>query len=81
MLVLYGGRDALIPQAWTERALAAACKMGDIVQIQLQPDKGHGEIDPTLAYGWIADRFSGAPALDSCASFTEAGTPPHGAGE
>jgi dienelactone hydrolase len=69
MLVIYGGMDALIPPLWTDRALQAACTMGDVIDIQMQTDKGHGDVDASAAYPWINDRFSGVPAADSCKSF------------
>jgi alpha-beta hydrolase superfamily lysophospholipase len=83
MLVLYGGKDALIPRAWTERALDQACRMGDVIQIQPQPDKGHDEIDPTTAFSWVTDRFNGVPAPNGCESFlaaiaTSGGSPGEG---
>jgi hypothetical protein len=76
MLVIYGGQDALTPPAWTARALDHACKMGDVVTIQLEPDKGRGQIDPVEAVAWIADRFRSLPALNDCESYTAAYTPP-----
>jgi hypothetical protein len=72
MLVAYGGMDALIPAAWTERALLAACGMGDVIDIYSQPDKGHSDIDPSTAVGWITERFKGVPAPNSCVSFAAA---------
>lgn len=68
-LVIYGGQDALIPPAWTDAALQRACEMGDVVDINLQPDKGHGDIDVSSTLPWIADRFAGVPAPNSCQSF------------
>jgi alpha-beta hydrolase superfamily lysophospholipase len=70
MLVIYGGKDSLIPPSWTDRALDRACRMGDVIQIQMQPDKGDGQIDPLTALDWIGERFTGAPAPNDCASFT-----------
>ena len=70
MLVIYGGQDSVVPPAWTRNALYRACKMGDVIQIQLQPDKGHNEIDPSTAIGWIGERFKSAPAANDCGSFT-----------
>lgn len=71
MLVIYGGEDSLIPQAWTARALDRACRMGDVIQIQLQPDKGASQIDPLTTLDWIGARFKGTPApTNDCASFT-----------
>jgi pimeloyl-ACP methyl ester carboxylesterase len=65
-LVIYGGQDALIPPEWTDAALQRACKLGDVVDINLQPDKGHADIDVSNAIPWVADRFNGVPAPNSC---------------
>lgn len=70
MLVVYGGHDSVTPRAWTERALDRACKLGDVIQIQPEPDNINDQIDPSIALGWIADRFNSRPARDDCASFT-----------
>jgi acetyl esterase/lipase len=72
MLVIYGGQDNLVPSSWTDRALTAACGMGDVIDILTQPDKGHSDIDVSSAFGWINDRFRGEPAPNSCTSFTAA---------
>jgi hypothetical protein len=68
MLVMYGGNDALIPPTWTDRALDKACRMGDVIQIWLQPDQGDGEIDASGADAWINARFNGGPAQNDCPS-------------
>ena len=67
MLVIYGGKDAFIPPTSTEHALAKACGMGDVIDIQQQPDKGHDDLDLSMALPWIGDRFTGAPVTNSCA--------------
>lgn len=72
-LVIYGGQDVLIPPAWTDAALQRACEMGDVVRIDMQPDRGHSDVDISPVLGWIADRFTAAPAPNSCESFI---TPP-----
>ncbi|MCV7283145.1 lipase [Mycolicibacterium flavescens] len=73
MLVVFGGRDEVLPEAWTRGALTAACGMGDVIDIQFQPDRGHHDLDVSMAYPWLADRFAGVPATDTCATFI---TPP-----
>ncbi|WP_236735137.1 alpha/beta fold hydrolase [Mycolicibacterium elephantis] len=75
MLVLFGGEDALVPQEWTDRALRAACGMGDVIDIQLQPDKGHAAIDVSSAFGWVNARFRDEPAPDSCLGLAPLGAP------
>ncbi|WP_328354021.1 lipase [Mycobacterium sp. NBC_00419] len=67
MLVIYGGRDTLISPAWTKQALDKACTMGSTVEYYLQPDKGHGDIDAAVAFGWIRQRFDGDAPLNACA--------------
>ena len=75
MSVIYGGMDTLLPPAWTELALQAACGMGDVIDIQIQPDKGHGDIDESGVPGWLKDRFDEVPAPSSCESFLGASIP------
>lgn len=69
MLVMYGGQDTLLPPDWTNKALAAACRLGDVIDIMFQPAKGHADIDVASSYDWIKDRFDGVPAPNSCPSF------------
>ncbi|HEX2285030.1 MAG TPA: lipase family protein, partial [Mycobacterium sp.] len=68
MLVIFGDQDQFIPVASTDRALAAACSMGDVIDIQRQPGKGHADLDLAAAVPWIKDRFNGAPVTNSCAA-------------
>ena len=68
MLVVYGGKDPIISVEATSGALGAACRMGDVIDIRLQPDKGHADLDIGVAVPWIADRFQDQPATNSCAS-------------
>lgn len=68
MLVIYGGRDELFNQQWTEGAILGACEYGSSVEAYLQPDKGHADIDGAIAFDWIKQRFDGVPPLDSCAA-------------
>jgi pimeloyl-ACP methyl ester carboxylesterase len=75
-LVVYGGQDVLIPPAWTDTALQRACEMGDVVRIDLQPDRGHSDVDVSPVLGWIADRFRADPAPNSCESFITPPPPP-----
>jgi len=66
MLVIYGGNDPFIPAGWTNRALAQACRLGDVIDIQFQPDKGNSDLDLASADAWITARFNGEPADNSC---------------
>jgi len=72
MLVVYGGRDPLIPPDWTERAVHRACVMGDAIELDLQRGKSSSDIDTSSAFAWMRDRFAGAPARDDCPSLSAA---------
>lgn len=74
-LVIYGGQDALVPPSWTDVALQRACELGDVIRIDLQPDKGHSDVDISPVMAWIGDRFRGDPAPNSCPSFITPPTP------
>lgn len=69
ILLVYGGQDQLVPPTWTDRALDAACRQGDVVQIEFQPDRGHADVDGGTAFPWLNDRFAGAPPRNDCADF------------
>ena len=71
MLVIFGGADALVPTPWTDRALADACAMGDVIDVRFQPDKGHSDIEIFSAFGWLNARFKGEPAANSCGELPE----------
>lgn len=66
MLIIYGGKDTLISQAWTDAAIAASCADGDTIQYVLQPNSGHADIDGAAAFGWLQDRFAGNEAVNFC---------------
>jgi pimeloyl-ACP methyl ester carboxylesterase len=66
MYVVYGSDDTLIDAQWTTDAIARACALGGTITWQLQPGKGHGDIDFSQALSWIVDRFAGKPATNDC---------------
>jgi len=76
ILVIYGGQDQVIPPTWTDRALDAACRMGDVIQIELQPDKGHDDVAGDPAFPWINSQFAGDPPRDDCPEFIGPPEPP-----
>jgi secretory lipase len=81
MLVIYGGRDPLIPQNWTDQAIDRACAMGDVIQTVVQPDKAAADVDASSALGWVSDRLKGIAPVNNCASLTAAAAPsPDGRG-
>lgn len=63
MLVSYSGNESVSPAAWTDRALDAACKMGDTVTMQRQPQP---QLDSDVTLSWVNDRFGSAPAPNDC---------------
>jgi len=73
MLVVVGERDNLILPQWTSQAVDHACALGGVVEFDSRPGEGHadGRSVPG-AVQWIADRFAGVPAPDTC---PEGGTP------
>ncbi|MDV3127574.1 lipase family protein [Mycobacterium sp. 21AC1] len=75
MYVIYGGQDSVIPAAWTDRAIAEGCKMGDVIQIAFWPDKGRDQINPVAALGWLDDRMKSLPSANDCPTFTADHTP------
>ena len=68
MYVVYGSNDTLIDAQWTTDAIARACALGGTITWQLQPGKGHGDIDFSAALSWIVERFAGKPATNDCQS-------------
>jgi hypothetical protein len=76
MLVVYGGQDQIVPPTWTDRALDAACRKGDVIQIELQVDKGHADVDGGSAFPWANDRFAGVPPRNDCPAFIGLPEPP-----
>jgi len=68
MLVIYGGKDTHQLAEWTERALASACGMGDVIDIRFDANRGHSDVDATAAISWINSRFANNPPPDGCAA-------------
>jgi hypothetical protein len=64
--VTYSGHDEFIDPQWTTAAIERACALGGTIVWELQPDKGHGDVDVTSRFDWIADRFAGKPAANDC---------------
>ncbi|WP_346764614.1 lipase family protein [Rhodococcus sp. HNM0569] len=69
LYVVAGGRDQLVRAEWTSSAVARACAQGDTIEFTVRPEQGHSE--PAAVPGaldWIAARFVGGPAPDTCAA-------------
>lgn len=64
--VAYGGKDEYIDAQWTTDAIAKQCALGGIVVSDLQPNKGHGDVDIRSQFLWLADRFAGKPVKSEC---------------
>ena len=69
MLVWYGGKDINQLAGWTERALARACEMGDVIEIRFDPNMAHSDVAVPDAIKWINGRFANAPVPNDCPSF------------
>ncbi|MDT5128151.1 MAG: hypothetical protein QOH54_3795 [Mycobacterium sp.] len=68
LYVVYGSNDTLIDAQWTTDAIARACSLGGPIVWDLQPGKGHGDIDFSAALLWIVDRFASKPVTNECPS-------------
>ncbi|WP_415976083.1 lipase family protein [Rhodococcus sp. 077-4] len=66
MLVAYGDADTFIDASWTDAALEQACALGDVITIDRQAGRGHGDVNGDAVNQWIGDRFAGAPAQNDC---------------
>jgi pimeloyl-ACP methyl ester carboxylesterase len=66
MLIVYGELDKVVLPQWTDAAVRRACSLGDVIEAYLVPGRGHDDIDGAVAIGWIAQRFAGVEANNSC---------------
>ncbi|OZF39126.1 hypothetical protein CH294_06415 [Rhodococcus sp. 14-2483-1-1] len=66
MLMAYGDADTFIDAAWTDAALEQACAYGDVITIDRQAGRGHGDVNGDAVNQWIGDRFAGVPAQNDC---------------
>ena len=69
MFVAQGTADNVVLPAWNDAAVAAACRIGDVVQYTKYAGAGHpalpaAEVDVVT---WLDGRFAGVPAPDNCA--------------
>lgn len=71
VLLVQGARDTLIPEDETRRLADRMCDLGDAVELRVYPIADHTTVlinsdsrDGIL--DWIAARFDGAPAQDTC---------------
>jgi pimeloyl-ACP methyl ester carboxylesterase len=69
LLVVAGEADQTVPLATVRATVAGACARGISLQLRTYPGLDH---DPTMdkstpdQLAWIADRFAGKPAADTC---------------
>jgi acetyl esterase/lipase len=67
LFVAFGDQDTIILSPWTVAAVQRACAGGDVISVVRKPDGGHTNLGVTgTAIDWIADRFAGDPAPDTC---------------
>ena len=69
IVLVQGGKDAVVTPARTQAFLQRACSTGDTVDFRLYPDGTH-DTTPALAKtdigAWIEDRLAGRPAASIC---------------
>jgi hypothetical protein len=69
LLIVQGGRDALVPQAETDAFVQRACALGDRVDYRVLPTEDHvGARDASVndVAAWMAARVAGLPAASTC---------------
>jgi pimeloyl-ACP methyl ester carboxylesterase len=69
VLVVQGGRDALVLPARTAALLARMCGNGQVVEAIDVPEGDHDTVTGLAAddiAAWVADRFAGEPPVDDC---------------
>jgi pimeloyl-ACP methyl ester carboxylesterase len=69
VLLVQGGRDALVLPARTAALLARMCGNGQVVEMIDVPEGDHDTVTGLAAddiAAWVADRFAGEPPVDDC---------------
>ena len=66
LLVMYGSKDDLILEPWTEKALQRACDSGDVVEYELHEGEGHGNLDSSRSLPWVKGMFAGQRPVNTC---------------
>ena len=66
MSVVYGTDDSYIDAQWTTTAIGESCALGSSVAAQLQPGKGHADVNLLDQMQWLSDRFARLPLTAGC---------------
>ncbi|WP_181159974.1 lipase family protein [Sandaracinobacter neustonicus] len=69
LFLAQGGADVIVRPAVTQGYMKRQCAAGGKVTLHSRPQTGHGWIaakSAQAAVSWLADRFAGLPAPDSC---------------
>lgn len=69
--VFQGSEDALVPEFVTDEYVGRVCELGSVVELVIYPGADHsGVFEPALGENltWIAERFAGGDAADTCPS-------------
>jgi pimeloyl-ACP methyl ester carboxylesterase len=69
VLIMSGGKDVLATPEMVDTYMDRVCPQGAVVQLVRKADRDHGGIaqdDIKTVAPWIADRFAGKPAPNSC---------------
>lgn len=64
--IVYGTADQYVDDQWTTDAITRACALGDSMNVRLQPEKGHTDLDWIGQLYWLRDRFQGVPITSDC---------------
>jgi hypothetical protein len=69
LFVAQGTADNVVLPAWNDAAVAAACRIGDVVQYTKYAGAGHPALPAAESdvVAWLDGRFGGVPAPDNCA--------------
>lgn len=69
LLLVQGGRDAIVVPARTDALVERLCGLGQVVERIDLPEADHdtvtGAAEPQIT-AWVAARFAGEPAVDDC---------------
>jgi hypothetical protein len=67
MFVGYGDQDQLVAPQWTIDAVRRGCAMGDVIELQVAANQGHGILNlGALPAQWLDGRAAGTPPPNNC---------------
>lgn len=67
MYFAYGDQDQIVNAEWTTAAIGRACRLGDVIDSEIVPGKGHTDVGRSgQEIDWLRGRFAGRPAPNTC---------------